>query len=181
MSEEIGPFLESLSEFLIFFVVAAVLTILFVVIYTRVTRHNDRNDHPSVGRIGVDFCARGIPRRSKRTGVRLFRCNIGPRGYRTQHNRHRHRHRHDYGVWRTIVGHSAAAKLRFLRGASVRLDRWHCCRLARPQIQQVSNAAMIKPSRKARLSQLPAPLLLVARAPNPPRATVRVRTGGRLT
>ncbi len=41
MSEEIGPFLESLSEFLIFFVVAAVLTILFVVIYTRVTRHNE--------------------------------------------------------------------------------------------------------------------------------------------
>ncbi len=41
MSEEIGPFLESLSEFLIFFVVAAVLTILFVVIYTRVTRHDE--------------------------------------------------------------------------------------------------------------------------------------------
>ena len=41
MSEQIRTFLESLSEFLIFFVVAAVLTILFVVIYTRVTRHNE--------------------------------------------------------------------------------------------------------------------------------------------
>jgi putative membrane protein len=41
MSEQIGTFLASLSEFLIFFVVAAVLTILFVVIYTRVTRHNE--------------------------------------------------------------------------------------------------------------------------------------------
>ena len=41
MSEQIGIFLVSLSEFLIFFVVAAVLTILFVVIYTRVTRHNE--------------------------------------------------------------------------------------------------------------------------------------------
>ena len=41
MSEQIGSFLVSLSEFLIFFVVAAVLTILFVVIYTRVTRHNE--------------------------------------------------------------------------------------------------------------------------------------------
>jgi len=41
MSEQIGIFLVSLSEFLIFFVVAAVLTILFVVIYTRVTRHDE--------------------------------------------------------------------------------------------------------------------------------------------
>ena len=41
MSEQIGSFLVSLSEFLIFFVVAAVLTILFVVIYTRVTRHDE--------------------------------------------------------------------------------------------------------------------------------------------
>ena len=41
MSEQIGSFLVSLSEFLIFFIVAAVLTILFVVIYTRVTRHNE--------------------------------------------------------------------------------------------------------------------------------------------
>ena len=41
MSEQFGDFLTSLSEFLIFFVAAAVLTILFVVIYTRVTRHNE--------------------------------------------------------------------------------------------------------------------------------------------
>ena len=41
MSEQFGDFLASLSEFLIFFVAAAVLTILFVVIYTRVTRHNE--------------------------------------------------------------------------------------------------------------------------------------------
>jgi putative membrane protein len=41
MSEQFGDFLASLSEFLIFFVVAAMLTILFVVIYTRVTRHNE--------------------------------------------------------------------------------------------------------------------------------------------
>ena len=41
MSEQIGSFLVSLSEFLIFFVVAAVLTILFVVIYTRVTKHDE--------------------------------------------------------------------------------------------------------------------------------------------
>ena len=41
MSEQFGGFLASLSEFLIFFVAAAVLTILFVVIYTRVTRHNE--------------------------------------------------------------------------------------------------------------------------------------------
>ncbi len=41
MSEQFGGFLASLSEFLIFFVVAAVLILLFVVIYTRVTRHNE--------------------------------------------------------------------------------------------------------------------------------------------
>ncbi len=41
MSEQFGDFLASLSEFLIFFVVAAVLILLFVVIYTRVTRHNE--------------------------------------------------------------------------------------------------------------------------------------------
>ena len=41
MSEQIRIFLVSLSEFLIFFVVAAVLTILFVVIYTRVTKHDE--------------------------------------------------------------------------------------------------------------------------------------------
>ncbi len=36
-----SAFLENLSEFLLFFVVAAALTIVFVVIYTRVTRHNE--------------------------------------------------------------------------------------------------------------------------------------------
>ena len=41
MSEQFSDFLASLSEFLIFFVVAAVLILLFVVIYTRVTRHNE--------------------------------------------------------------------------------------------------------------------------------------------
>ena len=41
MSELFSNFLASLSEFLIFFVVAALLTIVFVLIYTRVTRHNE--------------------------------------------------------------------------------------------------------------------------------------------
>ena len=41
MSEQFGNFLASLSEFLLFFIAAAVLTILFVVIYTRVTRHDE--------------------------------------------------------------------------------------------------------------------------------------------
>ena len=41
MSAQVSQFLASLSEFLLFFVVAAVLTILFVGIYTRVTRHNE--------------------------------------------------------------------------------------------------------------------------------------------
>ncbi len=41
MSEQFGDFLANLSEFLIFFVAAAVLTIVFVVIYTRVTRHDE--------------------------------------------------------------------------------------------------------------------------------------------
>ena len=41
MSEQFGDFLASLSEFLIFFVVAAVLILLFVVIYSRVTRHDE--------------------------------------------------------------------------------------------------------------------------------------------
>jgi len=36
-----SAFLENLSEFLLFFVVAAVLTVVFVLIYTRVTRHNE--------------------------------------------------------------------------------------------------------------------------------------------
>ena len=41
MSEQLGDFLANLSEFSIFFVTAAVLTLLFVVIYTRVTRHDE--------------------------------------------------------------------------------------------------------------------------------------------
>ncbi len=41
MSELFGGFLASLAEFLIFFVAASVLTIVFVVIYTRVTRHDE--------------------------------------------------------------------------------------------------------------------------------------------
>ncbi len=41
MSEQFGSFLASLSEFLIFFVAAALLTIVFVVVYTRVTRHDE--------------------------------------------------------------------------------------------------------------------------------------------
>ena len=41
MSEQFGDFLANLSEFFIFFIVAAALMILFVIIYTRVTRHNE--------------------------------------------------------------------------------------------------------------------------------------------
>ncbi len=41
MSEQFGNFLASLFEFLIFFVAAAVLTIIFIAIYTGVTRHNE--------------------------------------------------------------------------------------------------------------------------------------------
>ena len=41
MNEQFGSFSTNISDFLIFFVVAAALTILFVVIYTRVTRHNE--------------------------------------------------------------------------------------------------------------------------------------------
>ncbi len=41
MSVQFSAFFASLSEFLIFFVTAAVLTILFVVIYSRVTRHDE--------------------------------------------------------------------------------------------------------------------------------------------
>ncbi len=36
-----ADFLANLSDFLVFFVVAVVLTILFLLIYTRVTRHNE--------------------------------------------------------------------------------------------------------------------------------------------
>ena len=41
MSELFGDFLANLSEFLLFFVVAAAMTILFVIIYTRVTKHDE--------------------------------------------------------------------------------------------------------------------------------------------
>ncbi len=41
MNELFDNFGKSLSEFLIFFVVASVLTVLFVLIYTRITRHNE--------------------------------------------------------------------------------------------------------------------------------------------
>ena len=41
MSEQLGEFLASLSEFLIFFGVAVALTLLFVVIYSRVTKHDE--------------------------------------------------------------------------------------------------------------------------------------------
>ena len=41
MSEQLGNFLANLSEFSIFFVTAAVVTLLFVVIYTLVTRHDE--------------------------------------------------------------------------------------------------------------------------------------------
>jgi len=41
MSEQVSQFLASLSEFLLFFVVAVVFTIVFVGVYTRVTKHNE--------------------------------------------------------------------------------------------------------------------------------------------
>ena len=41
MSDQFSTFFASLSEFLVFFVTAAVLTILFVVTYSRVTKHNE--------------------------------------------------------------------------------------------------------------------------------------------
>ncbi len=41
MSAQFGSFLASLSEFLTFFAVAAALILVFVVVYTRVTRHNE--------------------------------------------------------------------------------------------------------------------------------------------
>jgi putative membrane protein len=41
MSEQFGEFLASFSEFLLFFIVAAVLTVLFAVVYSRVTKHNE--------------------------------------------------------------------------------------------------------------------------------------------
>ena len=41
MNEQFGLFLTNLSEFLFFFVAAAALTLIFVLLYTRVTRHNE--------------------------------------------------------------------------------------------------------------------------------------------
>jgi len=41
MDVQLGLFWTGLSQFLLFFVAAAVLTLVFVVIYTRVTRHNE--------------------------------------------------------------------------------------------------------------------------------------------
>jgi len=41
MNEQFSLFLANLSEFLLFFVAAAALTLIFVVLYTRVTRHNE--------------------------------------------------------------------------------------------------------------------------------------------
>ena len=41
MNEQFGLFLANLSEFLLFFVAAAALTLIFVLLYTRVTRHNE--------------------------------------------------------------------------------------------------------------------------------------------
>lgn len=41
MNAQFSLFLSSLSQFLLFFVAAAVMTVIFVVIYTRVTRHNE--------------------------------------------------------------------------------------------------------------------------------------------
>lgn len=41
MDVQLGLFWTGLSQFLLFFAAAAVLTLVFVVIYTRVTRHNE--------------------------------------------------------------------------------------------------------------------------------------------
>ncbi len=41
MSEQLGEFLASLAEFFILFGVAVALTLLFVVIYSRVTKHDE--------------------------------------------------------------------------------------------------------------------------------------------
>ena len=41
MNEQLATFLENLSEFLIFLSVASVLVLLFVFVYTRITRHNE--------------------------------------------------------------------------------------------------------------------------------------------
>ena len=41
MAEQFALFLTNLADFLLFFVAAAVLTLIFVVVYTRVTRHDE--------------------------------------------------------------------------------------------------------------------------------------------
>ncbi len=41
MNEQLVAFLENLSEFFLFFVVASVLALFFVFVYTRVTRHDE--------------------------------------------------------------------------------------------------------------------------------------------
>ena len=41
MSEQLVTFLTNLSEFFLFIVVAAVLVLFFVFVYTRITRHNE--------------------------------------------------------------------------------------------------------------------------------------------
>ena len=41
MNEQLEHFLANLTEFLAFFIAAALLVLIFVVVYTRVTRHNE--------------------------------------------------------------------------------------------------------------------------------------------
>ncbi len=41
MTEQLAPFLANLTEFLIFFVTASVLTVVFVIVYTRITKHDE--------------------------------------------------------------------------------------------------------------------------------------------
>ena len=41
MEEQFENFAANLTEFLLFFVVAAILTTIFVVVYTRITKHNE--------------------------------------------------------------------------------------------------------------------------------------------
>jgi putative membrane protein len=41
MNEQVGQFLANLSEFFLYFVAAAVLTVIFIAIYTRITKHNE--------------------------------------------------------------------------------------------------------------------------------------------
>jgi len=41
VNAQFGLFWSSLSQFLLFFVAAVVLTLIFVVVYTRITRHNE--------------------------------------------------------------------------------------------------------------------------------------------